>query len=217
MERIREADERLERRKRELLELEAAAPTASPRASDDAPREREPAEPYATPTPEAAPPAPEDPRLDEARDELVRALYDELHRMAASKLAKLPVGETLQATALVNEAYLRLLGDVEPEWENRRHFFFVAARAMHDIIVEAARAKATAKRGGNWQRAELTRIEVAVETPADDLLELAPVCEEAGFEGIMLADHLFAPEEYASRYPYDDSGEAPFDGETPFP
>ena len=54
-------------------------------------------------------------------------------------------------------------------------------------------------------------------THPDDLLELAPVCEEAGFEGIMLADHLFAPEQYASRYPYDDSGEAPFDGTTPFP
>ena len=54
-------------------------------------------------------------------------------------------------------------------------------------------------------------------THPDDLLELAPVCEEAGFEGIMLADHLFAPEHYVSRYPYDDSGEAPFDGSTPFP
>jgi probable F420-dependent oxidoreductase len=54
-------------------------------------------------------------------------------------------------------------------------------------------------------------------THPDDLLELAPVCEEAGFEGIMLADHLFSPEQYASRYPYDDSGEAPFDGSTPFP
>ena len=51
----------------------------------------------------------------------------------------------------------------------------------------------------------------------DELLELAPVCEEAGFEGIMLADHLFSPEHYVSRYPYDDSGEAPFDGSTPFP
>ena len=54
-------------------------------------------------------------------------------------------------------------------------------------------------------------------THPDDLLELAPVCEEAGFEGIMLADHLFAPEKYTSRYPYDESGEPPFDGETPFP
>ncbi len=54
-------------------------------------------------------------------------------------------------------------------------------------------------------------------THPDDLLELAPVCEEAGFEGIMLADHLFSPEHYVSRYPYDDSGEAPFDGNTPFP
>jgi probable F420-dependent oxidoreductase len=54
-------------------------------------------------------------------------------------------------------------------------------------------------------------------THPDDLLELAPVCEQAGFEGIMLADHLFSPEQYVSRYPYDDSGEAPFDGTTPFP
>jgi probable F420-dependent oxidoreductase len=54
-------------------------------------------------------------------------------------------------------------------------------------------------------------------THPDDLLELAPVCEEAGFEGIMLADHLFSPEQYSSRYPYDDSGEAPFDGSSAFP
>lgn len=54
-------------------------------------------------------------------------------------------------------------------------------------------------------------------THPDDLLELAPVCEEAGFEGIYLADHIFSPEQYDSRYPYDDSGEAPFDGSTPFP
>jgi probable F420-dependent oxidoreductase len=54
-------------------------------------------------------------------------------------------------------------------------------------------------------------------THPDDLLELAPVCEEAGFEGIMFADHLFAPEHFTSRYPYEDSGEAPFDGSTPFP
>lgn len=54
-------------------------------------------------------------------------------------------------------------------------------------------------------------------THPDEMLELAPVCEEAGFEGIMLADHLFAPEHYDSRYPYDDSGEPPFDGSTPFP
>lgn len=54
-------------------------------------------------------------------------------------------------------------------------------------------------------------------THPDDLLELAPVCEEAGFEGIMLADHIFAPEHYVSRYPYDESGEAPFHGQTPFP
>ncbi len=54
-------------------------------------------------------------------------------------------------------------------------------------------------------------------THPDDMLELAPVCEEAGFEGIMLADHLFSPEQYVSRYPYEASGEAPFDGSTPFP
>ena len=117
-----------------------------------------------------------------AQDELLAALYDELHRMAAAQVRKLPPGRTLQATALVHEAYLRILGgpahdngehDGRPDWRSRRHFFFVAARAMHDILVEDARRKATSKRGGGWQRADLSRIELAFETPADDMLALA--------------------------------------------
>ena len=75
---------------------------------------------------------------------------DELRQLARAQLKKAVVGETWQPTALVNEAWLRMVGRDEEAWENRRHFFFAAARAMHDILVEEARRRATKKRGGGW-------------------------------------------------------------------
>jgi len=107
-----------------------------------------------------------------AREQLFGILYDELRGMARGEIAKGPVRATIQPTALVNEAYLRLLGRQFPEWENRRHFFFVAARAMRDVLVEQARSKAALRRGGDWKRAELDGIEPTLATPAEDLLAL---------------------------------------------
>lgn len=80
--------------------------------------------------------------------ELVALLYDELRQLAAARLRALPAGQTLQATALVNEAFLRIQARGEKQWEGRRHFFGAAARAMHDILVERARARDRLKRGG---------------------------------------------------------------------
>lgn len=79
---------------------------------------------------------------------LVALLYDELRQLAAARLRALPAGQTLQATALVHEAFLRIQARGDKQWQGRRHFFGAAARAMHDILVERARARARQKRGG---------------------------------------------------------------------
>lgn len=100
-----------------------------------------------------------------AADELLTLVYGELRRLAASKLAGERPGHTLQATALVHEAYLRLLGDEEGHWENRAHFFSAAATAMWRILVDAARRKAQLKRGGGLKRRELDEADL-IEWPA---------------------------------------------------
>ena len=108
----------------------------------------------------------------EAADRLLPLVYDELRKLARSRLARLPPGQTLQPTALVHEAYLRLLGKQDLQLESRRHFFFAAARAMRDILVEQARSKAGPRRGGDRRRVELQEGTVAVEPPVDDVLAL---------------------------------------------
>jgi RNA polymerase sigma factor (TIGR02999 family) len=102
---------------------------------------------------------------------LLPLVYDELRKLAKARLAQMPPGQTLQPTALVHEAYLRLIGKADLHLESRRHFFFAAARAMRDILVEQARAKAGPKRGGGRRRVELQ--EVAEEgPPAEEVLAL---------------------------------------------
>ena len=91
----------------------------------------------------------------DAAARLLPLVYDELRKLAQTRMARLPPGETMQPTALVHEAYLRLVGKSDLHVENQRHFFFVAARAMRDILVERARSKAGLKHGGNRQRVEL--------------------------------------------------------------
>jgi len=105
--------------------------------------------------------------------ELLPLVYSELRRLAAQKLAHEPPGQTLQATGLVHEAYLRLV-DVEKvqHWNSRGHFFAAAAEAMRRILVENARRKRAAKRGGDRAKVELDHIEIAVSDVSDDLLEL---------------------------------------------
>jgi RNA polymerase sigma factor (TIGR02999 family) len=91
-----------------------------------------------------------------AAEQLLPLVYDELRKLAAQKLAHEAPGQTLEATALVHEAYLRLVGTgEEPHWDNRRHFFAAAAEAMRRILVDNARRKATGKHGGGWQRRDL--------------------------------------------------------------
>ena len=91
----------------------------------------------------------------EAADELLPLVYSELRSLAEHRLAKLPPGQTLQPTALVHEAFLKLVGDRDMPWRNRRHFYAAAAEAMRQILVDYARARARQKRGGGRERRRL--------------------------------------------------------------
>jgi len=90
-----------------------------------------------------------------ATDELLPLVYEELRILAAQKLSHEPPGQTLQATALVHEAYIRLVGDEAQGWNSRGHFFAAAAEAMRRILVENARRKQTIKSGGKIQRIDI--------------------------------------------------------------
>jgi len=107
-----------------------------------------------------------------ATEELLPLVYDELRRLAAYYMAREQPGQTLQATALVHEAYLRLVGSDEPRWEGRRHFFGAAAEAMRRILIENSRRKHQLKRGGSLQRIDLHEVQLAEPLPSEELLAL---------------------------------------------
>lgn len=117
-----------------------------------------------------------------ASAELLPIVYDELRKLARSWMAAAPSGQTLQPTALVHEAYLRLVATPGSDWHNRRHFFFAAARAMRDILIEQARRKATLKRGGGRKRVNPENLVLAIESPAHDMLALDEALEELKVE-----------------------------------
>jgi RNA polymerase sigma factor (TIGR02999 family) len=107
----------------------------------------------------------------QAAAQLLPLVYDELRRLAAQKLAQEKPGQTLQPTALVHEAYLRLVGDADrPRWEGRGHFFAAAAEAVRRLLVENARRKHRLKHGGGLHRVELPEVVAAFAGPGDDLL-----------------------------------------------
>lgn len=111
---------------------------------------------------------------DQASDQLLPMVYDELRRLAASHLAHESPGQTLQPTALVHEAYLRLTGGAEPQlWQGRRHFFSAAAISIRRILVDNSRRKRSLKRGGSYTRQELLDEQICVlPEPVEDLLAL---------------------------------------------
>jgi RNA polymerase sigma factor (TIGR02999 family) len=111
-----------------------------------------------------------------ATERLLPLVYDELRRLAASRLAQEKPGQTLQATALVHEAYLRLLGD--QQFKSRGHFFAAAAEAMRRILVDRARHKASAKAGGERQRVDLAGVEPAVRGPNLDVVALSEALDQ---------------------------------------
>ncbi len=117
----------------------------------------------------------------QATDELLPLVYEELRLLAAQKLGQEAPGQTLQPTALVHEAYLRLVGDGAQSWQSRGHFFGAAAEAMRRILVEAARRKRRLKRGGEAQRVDMDNVDAPADQPSEDLLALdealARLCE----------------------------------------
>ncbi len=115
-------------------------------------------------------------------------VYAELRRLAAALTARLNPGQTLQPTALVHEAYLRMVRDQDPGWEGRRHFFGAAAQAMREILIEQARHKGSLKQGGQAHRVELTEGLAWIEPPTADLLALDEAIQQLQVEDAQLAE-----------------------------
>ncbi|MCB9855374.1 MAG: RNA polymerase subunit sigma [Phycisphaerales bacterium] len=115
-----------------------------------------------------------------AVDQLWALIYEELHRMAAGRLASNPGDRTLQPTALVNEAYLRLMGNGKVPFQNRRHFFVAAARAMHQIIVDDVRRRGRKKRGGLKRAVCLNEGDAAVEEDPTFVLDIDEALKRMG-------------------------------------
>ena len=107
-----------------------------------------------------------------AADELLPLVYEQLRILAAQKMAQEKPGQTLQATALVHEAYIRLVGDEPQNWNSRAHFFCAAAEAMRRILIENARSKQKLKRGGSQHRVDLSGANMAIERDINDLISL---------------------------------------------
>jgi RNA polymerase sigma factor (TIGR02999 family) len=140
------------------------------------------------PTPTPTPPAPDaaadersrtvtrllrdaDPAIEPRRAaELLPLVYDELRALARARMAREAPGQTIQATVLVHEAYLRLVGDADPGWNGRGHFFGAAALAMRRILVEQARRKGRIRHGGGRARVDLDDAGVAIEPPGTDVV-----------------------------------------------
>ena len=107
-----------------------------------------------------------------AADKLLPLVYEELRHLAARKMSRESPGQTLQATALVHEAYIRLVGSEAQNWKGRTHFFAAAAEAMRRILIDNARRKRSLKRGGAFQRVDLDDVEVSVEDLSTSLIAL---------------------------------------------
>ncbi len=114
----------------------------------------------------------------QAAEKLLPLVYDELRKLAAHKLGNEKPGQTLQATGLVHEAYLHLVGSgSEQKWNGRGHFFAAAAEAMRRILIESARRKARDKRGGDWQRVDFEELDVTNSVTPDQLIALDEALE----------------------------------------
>ena len=125
----------------------------------------------------------------QAAEQLLPIVYDELRKLAAQRLSQEKPGQTLQATALVHEAYLRLVGtDTSSQWDSRGHFFAAAAEAMRRILLNRTRDRNRPKRGGDRQKISLDEIEVALDTPDEDLLALDEALEALALEDMPTAE-----------------------------
>jgi RNA polymerase sigma factor (TIGR02999 family) len=124
----------------------------------------------------------------QAANKLLPLVYEELRKLAAHKMAHEAPGQTLQATALVHEAWIRLVGKDNPKFENRAHFFGAAAEAMRRILIDNARRKRTARHGGGQQRVDVDRIEIAVPNNDDQLLAVNDALDALAAQSKLEAD-----------------------------
>ncbi len=114
-----------------------------------------------------------------AAEDLLPVVYEDLRRLAAKKLAKEPPGQTLQATALVHEAWMRLTNTEKGQnWDHRGHFFLAAVEAMRRILIEKAKGRQSLKRGGKFKQVELEEAQLTISLPAEQLLDLDEALEE---------------------------------------
>lgn len=123
-----------------------------------------------------------------AAQELLPLVYEELRRLARAKMAQQPPGQTLQGTALVHEAWLRLSGSGHQHWEGRAHFFAAAAEAMRHILVDRARRKQRAKHGGGQPPADVNEVEIAANADDDKLLMVHEALEKLVLEDPIRAE-----------------------------
>lgn len=117
-------------------------------------------------------------RDPQSAEKLLPLIYEELRRVAAAKIARQPAGQTLQATALVHEAFLKLFADPARTWQDRRHFFAAASEAMRHILVDRARRKAAARHGGELARVEFDHVELAFAATDESVLRLNEALEQ---------------------------------------
>jgi len=115
-------------------------------------------------------------------DKLLPLVYEELRRLAAHKMSQELPGQTLQATALVHEAYIKLVGSEAQNWKGRTHFFAAAAEAMRRILIDNARRKQRLKRGGDREKLDLEYADIVIETPSDDVIVLDEALEKLALE-----------------------------------
>jgi RNA polymerase sigma factor (TIGR02999 family) len=125
---------------------------------------------------------------EKAADRLLSLVYEELRRLAVHKMSHEPPGQTLQATALVHEAYIRLVSSEDQNWRGRTHFFTAAAEAMRRILIDKARRKQRLKHGGVQKRIELDGVDIAIEGPSTDLLALDEALSKLAEEDSIKAD-----------------------------
>jgi RNA polymerase sigma factor (TIGR02999 family) len=125
---------------------------------------------------------------EKATDQLLPLVYEELRILAAQKLSHENPGQTLQATALVHEAYLRLTGDGQEGWNHRGHFFSAAAEAMRRILVEKARQKKSLRRGGEYHRISILETDLPINGDGDDILALDECLAKLAIEHKPIAD-----------------------------
>ena len=114
----------------------------------------------------------------QASEKLLPLVYQDLRRQAAAQMSREAAGQTLQPTALLHEAWLRVTGDGDRQWQNRAHFFGAAAEAMRRILIENARRKSRLKRGGDQVRVDADQIELAATTPDEKVLLINDALEQ---------------------------------------